>query len=360
MSDSSKIFVSKQDIVIEKGEITIPGDLRIKSPKTLEKMTSEQRKNYYNSLADLLAPKYPAHVVNAGRSIASLYGCFSRNYELVKPVGMDNILSKSNGRPLIFVSNHSNSHDFFTVSEVCRDNNIPINIVVGTDCLNPVSNFVFNIGGAIGIDRFDKDSCELGLYKAAIKLFNKESVWIFSEATWNLHPSRLMLPIKIGVTLLALMTGAVIVPVNMEYVRSNRKWESEKDLYDKVVVTFGKPIEPTFDVNEISQNKYLYNELCCLRAGVVESLGIDRDINNPINRERYLLHNALAKDTFAFKYNSSGEELHIRVPNRHDGSFDNEYTFDYASNKLVPGYTSKKEDELVYTLKYNTKMDRVA
>lgn len=339
METNSGIYVPKR--------IYLPEDLRIKSPKDLRKMDGYERLSYYSNIKSYLLEADDIDGLDFRRMV-SLVGEMmrSRNYDLKKIRGLDDIRKKYfgrpekyPGRPIIFASNHSNSHDFFTVSEICTKNDIPINIMVGTDCLNFLSNTVFNAGMAIGLDRKDKESCELALYEAAIRLLNGEYVWIFPEATWNLHPRKMMLPIKIGVTLLAMMTGAIIVPVNLEYVRSNKIWKKEKDLYNEVVVTCGAPIKPNYNLCEIDQNNSLYMSLCDLRRKVNDELGIVRNVDDPVYREKYEKHNQLAKHTSTFYYDSLAEEKFIR-PDEH-GHVSNEHVISQDGKTLVEGYIDK-------------------
>ena len=341
-TNGEKWMRADNGIYVPNKKVYVPEYIRIKSPKELQKMDGGQRGEYYSELkwylnqADISKGNSPDF-----RKAISLVGEMmrSRNYDLSKIRGLEEVRKQCKGRPVIFVSNHSNSHDFFTVSEICTKNGIPINVMVGTDCLNFFSENVFKAGMAIGLDRNDKESCERALYEAAIRLLNGEYVWIFSEATWNLHPTKLMLPIKIGVMLLALITGALIVPVNLEYVHSDKIWTKEKDLYKEVVVTFGEPIVPNYNMGEIDQNNILFKALWDLRKATHEEFGIIRNVEDPKFRERYELANKLAKYTMTFIYNSQGEEAFIR-PDEY-GRVSNEHVIGPDGKTLVEGYINK-------------------
>ncbi len=280
-----------------------------------------------------------------GRGTVSFIGQLMRggNFDLDFSLADKWMDKYGNGGPYIFVSNHSNTHDFFVVQEFCKKYDILINVLVATDSLDLLSKIIFDLGRAIGIDRQVLESCLAGLFSMANRLENGESVWMFLESTWNLRPDIAMLMIKIGAIILSYITGRKIVPVDLEYVESKKIWLSEKDLYEKVIFNPGEPIAPNVEIGEIQQCQMLYEAMCELRVKLHAEAGI-KDLWNcdvfPFEQfKRYLDRVKLSKGMGGFYYDSYGELPNVR------GGWPNEYVYDAKRGLAVPGQVLKDLDE---------------
>lgn len=84
--------------------------------------------------------------------IKSVYPAL-RGYKL-EFEGVENIPKDSN---VLFIANHSNSHDIFTAYEVLSALQRKGSVMVATDCLTPVTTELFNISNATLLDRRKKD-----------------------------------------------------------------------------------------------------------------------------------------------------------------------------------------------------------
>lgn len=89
--------------------------------------------------------------------------------------------------------------------------------MVGKQALEIVDRIFFRLNGVVYVDRKDKASKKKG-FKKMLKLLNAgRSLLIYPEGTWNMTPSKPMLPMNWGVIELARSTGIPIVPLVAEY-----------------------------------------------------------------------------------------------------------------------------------------------
>lgn len=90
-------------------------------------------------------------------------------------------------------------------------------LLAGKQRLKIVDRIAFIINGVIWVDRKDKQSKSESKEKM-YKLLNKdESLCIFPEGTWNLTPSKPVLPLYWGCVELAQASGKPILPICLEY-----------------------------------------------------------------------------------------------------------------------------------------------
>ena len=127
----------------------------------------------------------------------------------------------------IYVVNHSCKWDFQYMVEIAQKKFI---ILAGIQRLLPIDRVGFEWNGVVWVDRKSKQSKNESKNKL-IKLLNRgRSILIFPEGTWNLEPSTVMLPLHWGVIDLSQQTNVPIVPVVLEYRKS------------ECFVKFGNPI----------------------------------------------------------------------------------------------------------------------
>lgn len=92
---------------------------------------------------------------------------YIRKYDL-DIIGRENIPYNS----AVFICNHSNSHDFFTIQEVWNDLKRPVTPFGANDCLNLFSTLLFKAGNVTLIDRGDKKSSSEGMMLFSEKIVN--------------------------------------------------------------------------------------------------------------------------------------------------------------------------------------------
>lgn len=127
----------------------------------------------------------------------------------------------------IFVMNHSSSHDAPIACEVIKEH---FYVLVGKQPLEILDRLFFWLNGVVYIDRKSKHSKKHGFDKM-LKILNAgNNILIYPEGTWNITPSKPMLPLNWGVIELALKTGVPIIPLIAEYYA------------DCCLVKFGEPI----------------------------------------------------------------------------------------------------------------------
>ena len=270
------------------------------------------------------------------KKMLSFVSPYLRNYDL-DIIGKENITDEN----AIFVCNHSNSHDFFTTQEVFNELGRDVTTFAGSDCLDFFTLQLFKVGDATLFDRSSKESSLNGLSEFSNKLIAGKDGVIFSEGTWNLHPVKTVLPMKAGAVRAALSSGKTIIPTVFEYVEIPEVVEREKELYDRCIVWFGKPIIIDKDDNVFQKMSMVQNEINDMRRELWKKIGIKKDSIDQVNKDIYLNHTYLKKfDALGFNYDSNHEFQYLLKDE--NGNVDNEYYIDENGN-FVPGITNKQK-----------------
>jgi len=114
----------------------------------------------------------------------------------------------------IYAVNHSNYHDIPTVAEISNEHFF---LLLGVQKLRLIDKIAFFLLGRIYVDRKNKDS-KRNAKEQMIDLVSKgNNLLIFPEATWNVTPNKMVLPLNWGIIDIARVTGAKIKPINFEY-----------------------------------------------------------------------------------------------------------------------------------------------
>lgn len=174
----------------------------------------------------------------------------------------------------IFICNHSNSHDFFTIIEAFGKIGRKVTPFGASDCLNFLTKQLFKLGDVTMIDRNSRDSSMNGMLELCRKILEGKCAIVFGESTWNLHPILPMQPIKIGVTNIAKITEKVIIPTIFEYVEVNDVCEKENELYKKCIVLFGHSISVTIEENIYKKTKEIQSIMESMRQRLWKQLEI--------------------------------------------------------------------------------------
>lgn len=306
----------------------------ILSNKEIEKMTISEQKEYYERLRkECLLLKN--NQMSVGQElIHQLYPLF-RSYQL-EIEGEENIPKDSK---VIFVINHSNSHDIFTAYEVLSALQRKGSVMVATDCLNPVTEGIFNVSNATLLDRRKKEDRENSIMMLSKKILSGYDGVIFGESTWNLHPTLPMHHIKLGPSKISAITQVPIIPTIFEYVEKDGKFHSESQLYKKCIIRFGKPYMINFDDSFIHQTEEIRDDMSDIRKKIWSDYAIVKDSISDIDSDQYVNHTYLKKfKAFGFTYNSEREQEYLLFLNGEP--VENEYHIN-SEGEFVPGFTQK-------------------
>lgn len=162
---------------------------------------------------------------NNVRRVAQCYGWFLPFLGVkVEIRGLENVPAT----PVVYVGNHQNTYDIFTVARAVQPNTVSI----GKKSLKwmPFFGQVYWLSGNILIDRKNKNKAHGTIAQAAQKIKEKNiSVWLFAEGTRS--RGRGLLKFKTGAFHTAHMAGVPVVPVAIsnthELIDLNR-WDNGK------------------------------------------------------------------------------------------------------------------------------------
>lgn len=194
------------------------------------------------------------------------------------------------GNCLIAV-NHSCKHDFPIVSEVIGRHSY---VLVGKQSLEVIDRLCIFLNGAVYVDRKDKYSKKAAGIKLRKYLSRGRNVCIFPEGTWNLSPSKPMLPLYWGIIDLARESGCPILPVVLEY----------KDM--NCYVKFGQPIY--VNLMDDKQNKIdeLRNTMATLKWDIWQMFPtISRNMVNSEEWEREVSRRIAEYPKLDYEYEKS-------------------------------------------------------
>ncbi|KTD89444.1 1-acylglycerol-3-phosphate O-acyltransferase [Pseudoalteromonas sp. H71] len=168
----------------------------------------------FGLLLSLVRPFHPNNV----HIIAGWFG------SMAKMIGVKLVLTRhkdaENIGPAVYVANHQNSYDLFTVPAM-----VPKNCVsLGKKSLKwiPFFGLLYWLSGNILIDRANRSKAAGTISKAAEKIKkNGLSVWVFAEGTRSY--GRGLLPFKTGAFHTAMSADVPVVPVCMNTTHKSIK-----------------------------------------------------------------------------------------------------------------------------------------
>ncbi len=302
--------------------------------KNLEEMTVSERKEYYEALREKCF-NLEHKQLDIGQGIIKKVYPLLRNYK-IEIEGEENVPKYRN---VLFVANHSNSHDAFTAYETFSLLGRNGSEMVGSDCLVPATRKIFDISDATLLDRYSKEECQNAASIMAHKLLNGKNGWIYGESTWNLHPTLPMHNIKNGAVKISLISEVPVVPVIVEYVENEGIIKSESKLINRCIIRFGKPMYFNYTDSLPVQSKRITDEMTRMRKELWKELGIKRDSLDDIDKLEYLNHTYIKKfKALGFTYDSEKEEKFLLYLNGEPR--ENEYTLN-EEGIFVPGITKK-------------------
>jgi 1-acyl-sn-glycerol-3-phosphate acyltransferase len=169
---------------------------------------------FFGLLLSIVRPFHPNNV----HIIARWFG------SVAKVLGVKVVLKShpesQNVGPAVYVANHQNNYDLFTVAAMVPQNCVSI----GKKSLKWVPFFgqLYWLSGNILIDRANRSKAANTISKAAEKIKQKGlSVWMFPEGTRSY--GRGLLPFKTGAFHTAINAGVPVVPVCMSTTHKSIK-----------------------------------------------------------------------------------------------------------------------------------------
>ncbi|WDE04884.1 1-acylglycerol-3-phosphate O-acyltransferase [Thalassomonas viridans] len=153
--------------------------------------------------------------------------------------------SVKNMGPAVYIANHQNNYDLFTISGAVPENTVS----VGKKSLKWIPFFgqMYWLTGNILIDRKNSSKAMNTIAQTAAKIREKElSVWLFPEGTRS--KGRGLLPFKTGAFRTAVQADVPVVPVcvsNLHGVINLNRWDN-----GKMIIEFQEPIELDCDKRE--------------------------------------------------------------------------------------------------------------
>jgi len=179
----------------------------------------------------ILRPFHRNNVYHASRLMGKIAWILGLDVEVRVPDSVKHI------GPAVYICNHQNSYDLFTVSGALQPNTV----TVGKKSLKwiPIFGQMYWLTGNILIDRNNVGKAMNTISLTANKIREKGlSVWLFPEGTRS--KGKGLLPFKRGAFLTAIQADVPIVPVcasNLHQVIKLNRWNN-----GKMIIEFLEPV----------------------------------------------------------------------------------------------------------------------
>nr|WP_301003750.1 1-acylglycerol-3-phosphate O-acyltransferase [Arsukibacterium sp.] len=184
------------------------------------------------------------------------------------------------GEPYVFIANHQNNLDLFTLSGTV----LPRTVTIGKKSLKYIPFFgqLYWLSGNIMIDRNDKNKALSTMLAAAERISqHKISVWMFPEGTRSY--GRGLLPFKMGAFHIALEANVPLVPVTMSSTHDQFKLNRWNN--GKVIVQFAAPAPLSKEDNLRQFAKNIRLQMAAQIQQLDEELGNDYTARNSKSKE---------------------------------------------------------------------------
>lgn len=259
------------------------------SGKEIDLLFNSERNEYYKTLYDYcenLNTGKP-HITLVQKIISKLLSA-SRKYSL-EIRGEENLPRDG----VLIMCNHSNTHDAFTAAEALYSIGLPSTFFATSEGLSPILVALFKAARASLMQRNNKESANNAVLEMASKLIHGDTCVIFGESVWNLHPMLPMLNLKTGGAKMAAISQKPIIPTIFEYVEVPSLCCKEQEIYEKCIVTFGKPYIVDRNRSLITQTKEIQNIMEQTRKEIWRENGIKKDAIEDIDVDFYINHTGL-------------------------------------------------------------------
>ncbi len=159
----------------------------------------------------------------------------------------------------LYVVNHSCRYDMPIISEVIGQR---VSVLVGKQRLDLIDRICFLLNGVIWVDRQSISDKKVVTQKIIRLLCNGESVCMFPEGTWNLEPSKLLLPMYWGCIEIAKQAKVSIIPLILEF--------KENDVYAK----YGAPVYVMPSDEKVDKFEELKEKMATLKWEIWEQFPV--------------------------------------------------------------------------------------
>ncbi|XQW84449.1 1-acylglycerol-3-phosphate O-acyltransferase [Thalassotalea piscium] len=210
----------------------------------------------------LLRPFHRDNVFHTAKVMGSVAKLLGLTVEVRIPESVKNI------SPVVYICNHQNSYDIFTVSNAVR----PGTVSVGKKSLKWIPFFgqMYWLTGNILIDRKNTNKAMNTIALTATKIREKQlSVWLFPEGTRS--NGRGLLPFKTGAFRTALQANVPIVPICTSDLHDKihlNRWNN-----GKLIIEFLDPIY--LDKNCSENIRTITNETRNLMAAKINEISAE-------------------------------------------------------------------------------------
>lgn len=164
-------------------------------------------------------------------------------------------------RNCIYAVNHSCKWDAQYMMELGKGRCF---ILAGKQRLLLLDRIVFFLNGTVWVDRKDKASKASSKGKMENVLRKGNSLCIFPEGTWNLHPSLPVLPLYWGIVDVVKSSGVPIVPMCFEYHGK------------ECCIKYGEPVEVSEEDDKAEVINKLRDILATLKWEIWETFPAER------------------------------------------------------------------------------------
>lgn len=189
----------------------------------------------FSTVAGLLVCLFRPFHPNNVPLFSKWYGSVSRILGIEVEIRRDPAII--HGEPYVFIANHQNNLDLFTLSGSV----LPRTVTIGKKSLKYIPFFgqLYWLSGNLLIDRDDKTKALNTMLAAAERIANdKISVWMFPEGTRSY--GRGLLPFKMGAFHIALEANVPLIPVCMSSTHNQFKLNRWNN--GKVIIEMQAPV----------------------------------------------------------------------------------------------------------------------
>lgn len=207
-----------------------------------------------------------------------------------RPIELLNSMPEVRGNK-IFAINHSCVLDAPVSSKIIGEH---FYFLVGKQSLELIDRIFFFLNGVVYVDRKNKISKKKSSRKMYKLLQGGKSLAIYVEGTWNLTPSKPMIPLNWGIIDLAKQSGVPIIPLVLEY---------NSDCY---YAKYGEPIYIDQETDKQSGIEQLEEAMSTLKWDIWEMFPVQRRSDEMKAEFEKMVHQRVAAyPKFNYEYEMS-------------------------------------------------------
>ena len=289
---------------------------------------------YYKELREYLcltSPKYNDMQIGKRRKLnESIIQSALERYQKynIRTDGLENIPDG----PVIYACNHQSFNDIINIIGATKKHAVILN----NKHVNILLKIALEINGVVFIVRDDEKSNFDAKNEMMRLLLNGISLFVFPEATWNMTPSKPLLPMKWGIIDMAMKTRVPIIPVVQEYMYDENIVDGKEHITE-VRIKYGSPIYVSHEDSHAEKLEEYKESMSTLLWSLWSEKGLFYREN--INNRHYVsICNAKVRKIESTGNKYEDEENCIFLPN-------------YQKNEDYPINMVEYENDGVYILK---------